>query len=109
MSDGTRPPDFAMQIQGGMLEALGINMYTSMGKCLVEFIANAYDSDATCATIKIPVDAIRAARIAVRAAARAEVDAGTRDKFSLLLLPLPEEIFIEIVDDGHGMSPTDIE
>jgi hypothetical protein len=109
MSDATRPVDFPMQIQGGMLEALGINMYTSIGKCLVEFIANAYDSDASSVTIKIPVDAIRAARMAARAAARAEVAAGSRDKFTLLLLPLPEEIVIEISDNGHGMSPRDVE
>src|SRR6185503_4178491 len=29
-----RPSKFTMTVQGGMLEALGINMYTSIGKCL---------------------------------------------------------------------------
>lgn len=42
-----KPKHFTTTIQGGMLEALGINMYTTLGKCLVEFVANAYDADAT--------------------------------------------------------------
>ena len=41
-----RPKDFGIKIQGGMLEALGINMYSTLGKCLVEFLANAYDAEA---------------------------------------------------------------
>ena len=49
-----RPSEFTMPIQGGMLEALGINMYTTLGKCLVEFIANAYDGDSTKVEISIP-------------------------------------------------------
>jgi hypothetical protein len=36
-----KPAAFTMSIQGGMLEALGINMYPTLGKCLVEFVANA--------------------------------------------------------------------
>jgi hypothetical protein len=35
MIDTTKPANFKLAIQGGMLEALGINMYTTLGKCLV--------------------------------------------------------------------------
>jgi hypothetical protein len=104
-----RPAKFTMTIQGGMLEALGINMYTSIGKCLVEFIANAYDSDANHISIKIPKETIDIERTKVRRKAREEVDRGKRDRFSILLEPLPDTITIEISDDGHGMSPDDIE
>src|SRR3546814_2678421 len=50
----SRPAAFPFKIQGGMLEALGINMYATIGKCLVEFVANAFDSEATTVDIVIP-------------------------------------------------------
>jgi len=99
-----RPSDFNMQIQGGMLEALGINMYTTLGRCLVEFVANAYDSDATKVDISIPIDKIDEARKSVRASAKREVAAGKRDRFTVLLEALPTDISVIIEDDGHGMS-----
>lgn len=103
------PSEFPMSVQGGMLEALGINMYTTIGKCLVEFVANAFDGDAGNVWITIPVEAIGEARGALRAKAKAEVADGKRDPFTVLLTPLPDEIEVVITDDGHGMSPHDIE
>lgn len=104
-----RPPSFPLRIQGGMLEALGINMYSSIGKCLVEFVANAFDSDARKIEITIPSKEIDAARAQLRAAAKKEVLEGKRDPFKVLLTPLPDAIAIMIEDNGHGMSPDDIE
>jgi hypothetical protein len=104
-----RPKSFPLRIQGGMLEALGINMYSSIGKCLVEFVANAYDSEATKVTISIPVEEIQEARAAARAKAKEEVEKNERDPFTVLLTPLPDNIAIVIEDDGHGMSPQDVE
>lgn len=98
-----------MVIQGGMLEALGINMYTTLGKCLVEFVANAYDGDAQTVDIAIPAKEIEDARAKVRADAKAEVDAGKRDPFTVLLAGLPANIEVTITDNGHGMTPADIE
>jgi hypothetical protein len=60
-----------MTVQSGMLRTLGINLYTSLGKVLVEFVANAYDSDATKVEIKIPEDRIKAERARLRAEAKA--------------------------------------
>ena len=68
-----RPKIFKMPIQGSMLEALGINMYTSVGKCLVEFGANSYDSDADWINISLPFDEIESARADIRAKAKADV------------------------------------
>lgn len=92
-----------------MLEALGINMYSSIGKCLVEFVANAYDGEASRVTINIPIDKIQEARAAAKAKAKEEVEKNERDPFTVLLTPLPEDIAIVIEDDGHGMSPGDVE
>lgn len=103
------PPKFPLRIQGGMLEALGINMYTTLGKCLVEFVANAYDSEATTVDIAIPVDRIQEARAVLRAKAKEEVKDQKRDPFKVLLTPLPADITVVVTDNGHGMSPDDIE
>ena len=109
-STGTaRPATFPLRIQGGMLEALGINMYSTIGKCLVEFVANAYDSEAKKVTITIPFDAIQTAREKVKAEAKEEVRLKKRDPFTALLTPLPDTVAIVIEDDGHGMSPRDVE
>lgn len=104
-----KPETFTMSIQGGMLEALGINMYTTLGKCLVEFVANAFDGDAARVDIDVPVEAITLARQEVREKAKAEVAAGLREKFEVLLLALPEDIKVTIKDDGHGMSPEQVQ
>lgn len=103
------PVDFPLSVQGGMLEALGINMYTTIGKCLVEFVANAFDGDATHVDISIPVERIQEARSELRSKAKAEVQDGKRDPFKVLLTPLPTDISVTIEDNGHGMSPADIE
>lgn len=103
------PEHFNMPIQGGMLDALGINMYTTLGKCLVEFVANAYDGEASKVSINIPVADIDQQRKIVRAAARAAVKAKTRDPYDALLDPLPDTIAVTIEDDGHGMSWKDVQ
>jgi hypothetical protein len=104
-----RPKVFSLSTQTGMLEALGINMYTSLGKCLVEFGANSYDSDASVLQITVPFEQIQQERAIVRAAARASVARGERDAFSVLRDPLPESVSIIIQDDGHGMDENDVQ
>lgn len=103
-----RPTQFPMRIQGGMLEALGINMYTSIGKCLVEFIANAYDADAAAVDVSIPYARIEASRQQARREAREAADSTGADRFNVLLAPLPDDVVIEVRDGGHGMSPEDV-
>jgi hypothetical protein len=70
VADKNKPEQFKLAVQGGMLEALGINMYTTLGKCLVEFVANAYDSNASRVEITIPFADIDAQRAALREADR---------------------------------------
>lgn len=101
--------ELTMSIHTGMLESLGLNMYSSVAKCLVEFIANGYDSDAEHVYITIPFEAINKARAAVREAAKKQVEEEQRDKFTVLTDPLPEDIEVIIRDDGHGMTPDDLQ
>ncbi len=130
-----KPAAFQMAIQGGMLEALGINMYTTLGKCLVEFAANAYDSDAPKVEIFIPFDEIDKGRTELKALVKATkantkiaaakqsesepVIAATStgaDLFGSMAVPdlsmfkltLADSIDIRIKDYGHGMSPRDV-
>jgi hypothetical protein len=96
-----------MDIQGSILEALGVNLYSSIGKCLVEFAANAYDSDSPGIEITIPFNQIAEAREKVRKDYKAK--ANPQSKVRVILDPLPEHIKIVIKDKGHGMSPENIQ
>src|SRR5262245_10333861 len=50
-----------------LVQDLGLNLYTSLGKVLVEFVANAYDADSPYAHIRMEFDKIKAARDQLRA------------------------------------------
>jgi hypothetical protein len=102
-----------MAIQGGMLKTLGINLYTSIGKVLVEFIANAYDSDATRIEIELPVDRIATERKRLRTELKRRLDNSAPDsvpvsKFDVLSQLLPEDVRVVMKDDGHGMTWQDV-
>jgi len=100
---------FQFDIASGMLESLGLNMYTSIGKSLSEFAANAYDAEATNVWIDIPFEEIDRERTALRERAKREVADETREKFTVLSDPLPSAVKIVIRDDGHGMNPLEIQ
>lgn len=53
-----RPENFNMIIHSGMLETMGHNMYSSVAKCLAEFVANSYDADAQLVDIEMDFSAI---------------------------------------------------
>src|SRR3546814_4488385 len=91
-SNISRPAAFPLKLQGGMLEALGINMYATIGKCLVEFVANAFDSEATTVDIVIPTGDIQSARADAKASAKDEVEKLQRDPFPVLLTQMPDDI-----------------
>src|SRR3546814_10928294 len=101
-SNISRPAAFPLKIQGGMLEALGINMYATIGKCLVEFVANAFDSEATTVDIVIPTGDIQSARADAKARAKDEVEKLQRDPSTVLLPPLPDDIAITL--PAHGQA-----
>ncbi len=105
--DGTslRKDELSMTIHVGMLEALGVNMYTSVGQSLVEFIANGFDADAKRVDVKFPFDEIESERAKIREKAK-------EDGFDLkqgVYDPLPSEVEIVVADDGHGMTVHEIE
>jgi hypothetical protein len=108
-----------MTFQRGMLKTLGINLYANIGKVLVEFIANAYDSDAGSISVSLPTDRIAAARQAIKDA-RARAAVGTTDaeavdgavappSFDGLMATLSDGIEVVIEDDGHGMTWAEVQ
>lgn len=103
-----RPTSFGLEIQGGLLDNLGINMYANLGKCLVEFAANAYDSDSADIDIVLDIDKIGIARETVRSAAIAKAKQDGTKRPTFIEDPLPTELTVTITDHGHGMSPADI-
>ncbi len=109
MTSTALPDKVRMTIATGMLESLGLNMYTSIGKSLAEFVANAYDADATNVEIKLPFDDIELARRQIRAAEKKKNAKSSSSKKIAVYSALPEDITISITDDGHGMSPEDME
>ncbi|QDK85526.1 ATP-binding protein [Citrobacter amalonaticus] len=109
LRDQERPETFHMSIHSGMLETMGHNMYSSVAKCLAEFVANAYDADADKVNITMDFARIEEAKKAVREKARLEKTRKLRKDISAIYDPLPEDITITIKDDGHGMSARQIQ
>ena len=100
------------KIDPHMLEDLGLNLYTSLPRVLVEFIANAYDADASEAKVSIDFDLINTQRNTMRAAWREEIRAAGGSNKDLIPLEdrlLPKDMSISIQDTGHGMTLGELE
>ena len=95
-----------------LLEDLGLNLYSSLPRVLVEFIANAYDADAETAIVSINFDRIRAQRTQMRRKWQREFDSSNGTDDAVLPLEdrlLPDDTVISIEDTGHGMGKQDLE
>lgn len=88
-----------------IVEDLGLNLYTDLPRVLVEFIANAYDADATFVNIEIDFEGIKQARTATKAAWKQE----RKSDVPLAARTLPNEVKITVTDDGHGMSRDELQ
>lgn len=97
-----------------VLEDLGVNLYTSVSKALVEFVANAHDADAKGVKIQFDPDKITHAKGILKTdfdfeKAKLEKDAPETSLKPLAERTLPEEIQLVIEDDGDGMTRADLE
>ncbi|MFL6521712.1 MAG: ATP-binding protein [Chthoniobacterales bacterium] len=91
-----------------VVQDLGVNLYTTLSRVLVEFVANAYDADASFADITMDTEAIERARERVKV----EFQIDKKNKVTPLI-PLAQRtiaagVRIQIEDDGHGMSRKDL-
>ena len=95
-----------------LVQDLGFNLYTSLPKVLVEFIANAYDADSPYAKISMDLDAITNARKEVKQRwniEKIQAELESRQPPLLENQALPENISIVIEDAGHGMTRQDLQ
>lgn len=96
-----------------VLEDLGVNLYTSVAKALVEFVANAHDADAQWVNVSFDADAIKLARDTLKAQHEFN-KAKAKKEGAAFVEPLAEQILgddiqIIIQDNGVGMSREDLE
>lgn len=94
-----------------IVEDLGLNLYTTLPRVLVEFVANAYDADSPNAQIRLDLQKIKHAREALKLAYSQELErASNRAAVAPLETRLlPDDITITIEDRGHGMSRDDLD
>ena len=107
------PDDFLpFKITPHILEDLGVNLYTSLSKAIIEFVANAHDADADWAKIALDFDRIELEREVMAAKYKAEVKAAVKSKVVVVPLEsrtLADDLAIVIEDNGHGMGRADLE
>ncbi len=100
-----------------LVQDLGLNLYTSLGRVLAEFVANAHDADSNHADIRIDFGKIEAERKKLSAEwklEQAKAEAAGKKVAATLVLPLgqrtlPASVTIEIEDRGCGMSRRDFQ
>lgn len=96
-----------------ILEDLGVNLYTTLPKALVEFVANSHDADSSSVAILIDTEQITKEKQRIRSLyfeekKTLEPSCGTSIT-PLTERALPDSVTIVIEDDGHGMSRQDLE
>lgn len=95
-----------------IVEDLGLNLYTTLPRVLVEFVANAYDADSPVAKITLDKKKIEHARDILKAEWEVEkkkAEAGGAEPPRLAAMCLPEDITIRIEDSGIGMTRDDLQ
>jgi hypothetical protein len=75
-----------MRISRLTVDKLGVKLYDKVSAVVAELIANGYDADAELVTVRLPLNTW----LATKGSDRKVVDGG---------------YFVEVVDDGHGMTP----
>ncbi|MGL4420183.1 MAG: ATP-binding protein [Gemmataceae bacterium] len=96
------------------MQDLGLNLYTSLPKVLVEFVANAYDADSPSVDIQMNFADIEYQRKLVKAELEKEKQQAAGNPAKLVaIVPLtqrvlPPNVTVKIVDRGCGMSREDL-
>lgn len=76
---------YELRISRLTVDKLGVKLYDKVSAVVSELIANSYDADAEEVTVKLPLSTVLAPR-------------GTNS-------PQSSNYTIEVIDDGHGMTP----
>lgn len=92
-----------------IVKDLGLNLYTTLSRVLVEYIANAYDADSPHVAITLNLEEISSARLIVKEQFTKEQATGDNAIIPLELRVLPADLQIIIEDEGAGMSRDDLD
>lgn len=105
-------PPLKFKVAPHIVEDLGLNLYTSVPRGLVEFVANAYDADSPCAEITLNEPKIRKAREVLKAKfelEKAQANGTGPVPPPLASRTLPDDLTIVVEDAGDGMSREDLD
>ena len=108
------PSTLPFNITPKILQDLGFNLYTKLDRVIVEFLANAYDADATGVSVELRLDRIQKAREVVKKTFEAEhakyvaSEGKLPEPDPLETRTLNADIGIRITDDGLGMGHQDL-
>jgi len=84
-SNKTQPHPYTMRIERKIVDKLGLKLYDKIAAVVAEIIANSYDADAELVNVRLPLGRALAVK-----------KKGGIDEKGYV---------IEIIDDGHGMTP----
>jgi HSP90 family molecular chaperone len=90
-----------------IVQDLGLNLYTSLPRVLVEFVANAYDADSPTGDILADKNRIDEERVKIKIALEAKKKTAKQNVDSVPEPEeetLPEDVQIIVEDQGQGMS-----
>jgi len=95
-SGGDEPGGYTMRISRMTVDKLGVRLYDTVSAAVSELIANGYDADADRVSVDLPLATQLAKKVS------------PSKKPGTVSLPW-EDVghTIEVVDDGHGMTPGD--
>ena len=89
MTDSTASDRYIMRISRMTVDKLGVRLYDRVSAVVAELVANAYDADAESVVVRVPLATLLA---------RKDPETGEVEGYGHT---------IEVVDDGHGMTPTE--
>jgi hypothetical protein len=81
-------PPYTLRISRLTVDKLGVKLYDKVSAAVAELVANSYDADAETVTIKLPLNTLLVKR---------RDDPAQEGDW--------ENYAIEVIDDGHGMTP----
>lgn len=94
---------YSMRISRRTVEKLGVKLYDRVSAVVAELVANAYDADAETVRVRVPLSSL----LGHQNGAEHSIDIdGIPDGQPSTEATEKTEV-IEIIDDGHGMDPTE--
>ena len=98
---------YTMSISRRTVDKLGVKLYDRASAVVAELVANAYDADAEEVRVKLPLATLLGSKFDDEESEEIEsgVESTSETRGGANADERDEEEFIEVIDDGHGMTP----